>query len=120
MCLPRSLRGNGTEGDQHDEHDGLRRGPGSPRTGYRETVLVFVRHTIHKQVLPSDHLFCTAQLLDAAGLWTKAQGLRMQVATRTTAIWVSAKLRDVMVREHFREVLALPFCVIWQPTPLSS
>ena len=70
-------------------------------------MLAVVRQTRRNQLLPSEHSFNAVQILDAAGIWTEAQGARKQVATGMAAVWVGVNLRDSVTREHWREVLGL-------------
>ena len=66
---------------------------------------MFVRHTLRNQLLPSDHFFHAVQILDAAGIWTKAHGVRKQVVAGISISLVTVKLSDSVTREHLREVL---------------
>ena len=58
----------------------------------RETVLVSAHHKMGKQLPSSDHFFHAVQILDAAGVWTEAQGVRKQVVEAMSAVWLSVKI----------------------------
>ena len=86
MCLLRLLRRSGTDGSQLDEAAVLLHDLTGSHMTSRETVLVFVRQTIREQLLPSDDFCCAVQILDAVGIWTKAQEIRKQGLARIAAV----------------------------------
>ena len=53
-------------------------------------ALVFMRQTIPDLLLPSDHLFHAVQILDAADVGKKSPGVREQIVSRMTAVWVTS------------------------------